>query len=235
MTTYIAYYRVSTNKQKKTNLGLSSQKKIVSNFIQDKSTLLGEYEEIESGKLSKRPKLEQAIEHAKQTNSTLIIAALDRLSRNVKFIYTLKESNVKFICADMPEANNLTIGLLAVIAEDEANRIASRTKKALEQIKQNIKTNKFYIAKSGNKITTLGSPNNLTQEARKKGNQTMRLKSLENTENKKTAMLILSLKQQNKSYNEIATILNQSGFKTVRNNQFYPTQVRNLYNQHSNN
>ncbi len=101
--------------------------------------LLREFTEIETGKgsnaLTKRVILRDAITYTKKNNATLIIAKLDRLARNVLFIATLLESKAKFVCADMPEANNLTIQIMAAMAEYEAKRISERTKEALAQAK----------------------------------------------------------------------------------------------------
>lgn len=136
MTNYISYYRVSTQKQGETELGLEAQKSSVKAFLSKQDSLIAEYQEVESGKKNNRLELLKAIEHCKTTNSTLLIAKLDRLSRNVQFIYTLRDSNVNFICCDMPDANSVTIGILAVLAQEERERTSDRTKKALEELKK---------------------------------------------------------------------------------------------------
>lgn len=127
-------------KQGISGLGLEAQKSSVKDFLNSDDKLVAEYEETESGKKNDRIELLKAIEECKQTNSTLLIAKLDRLSRNVKFIYTLKDSNVDFVCCDMPDANSVTIGILAVLAQEERERTSRRTKKALaELIKKGVK------------------------------------------------------------------------------------------------
>jgi len=135
MTKYISYYRVSTQKQGKSGLGIDAQKTAVSNFIGKNAILINEFEEVESGKNDERPQLYKAIEQCKKENAILLIAKLDRLSRNVSFIYTLKDSKVDFRCCDMPDANSLTIGIMAVLAQDERERISQRTKSALAELK----------------------------------------------------------------------------------------------------
>jgi len=129
---YVAYYRVSTKRQGKSGLGLEAQQKAVrETAARNGATIIAEYIEVETGKSSKRPKLHEAIRHARLTNSTLVVAKLDRLARNAYFTRTLKESKQTFICCDNEKANDLTIDLLAVIAEHEARAIATRTREAL--------------------------------------------------------------------------------------------------------
>jgi DNA invertase Pin-like site-specific DNA recombinase len=134
-TNYIAYYRVSTQKQGVSGLGLDAQKQAVSQFVRSEQ-LVGHYTEIESGKHDKnRPMLAAAMADAKKRKAVLIIAKLDRLARNVHFISGLMESGVEFIAVDMPTANRLTIHILAAVAEHEAQMISVRTKAALAQAK----------------------------------------------------------------------------------------------------
>jgi len=133
---FIAYYRVSTQKQGQSGLGLDAQKQAVMNFLNGGQwELVQEFTEIETGKgadaLDKRPQLKAAIDAAKRQKATLIIAKLDRLARNVHFVSGLMETKVKFVACDMPEANELTIHIMAAFAEHEAKRISQRTKDAL--------------------------------------------------------------------------------------------------------
>lgn len=132
---YVAYYRVSTQKQGKSGLGLDAQRKAVAEFVRT-GELVAEFQEVESGKKDKRPMLLQAIETAKQAGATLVIAKLDRLSRKASFIFALRDSGVNFIACDMPEANRLTIDILAVIAEHEREMTAARTKAAAQVRKE---------------------------------------------------------------------------------------------------
>ena len=101
MTTYIAYYRVSTQRQGQSGLGLDAQRVAVAPFSDN---IIAEYVEVESGKNNHRPQLAEALAHAKREGATLLIAKLDRLARNVAFIANLLEANVPITCADMPEA-----------------------------------------------------------------------------------------------------------------------------------
>ena len=133
---FISYLRVSTEKQARSGLGLEAQRAAVSTYLNGgKHVLLDEYVEVESGKRDDRPKLHKALKHCKVTGATLIIAKLDRLSRNARFLLELQESRVPFICADMPEANEMTIQILAVMAQHERKMISQRTKAALAAAK----------------------------------------------------------------------------------------------------
>ncbi len=129
---WIAYYRVSTDKQGMAGLGMEAQRNAVNGFIAGRGELVGEFVEVESGKRHRnRPQLLAALDECRKRRAILIIAKLDRLARNVAFIANLMESNVEFIAADMPEANRLTIHILAAVAEHEARIISDRTKAAL--------------------------------------------------------------------------------------------------------
>ena len=136
MEQYIAYYRVSTQKQGNSGLGLEAQRSDVSRFVERGGTLIADYQDIESGKKNDRPNLIKAIEECKKRNATLLIAKLDRLSRNASFIFTLHDSKIKFVCCDMPDANSITIGIMAVLAQDERERTSQRTKAALAELKR---------------------------------------------------------------------------------------------------
>jgi len=137
---FIAYYRVSTAKQGQSGLGLEAQQEAVRQYLNGgKWELLGEYTEVETGKgadaLDKRPQLRAALAQCKKDKAKLLIAKLDRLARNVHFVSGLMESKVKFVAIDIPEANNLTIHIMAAFAEHEAKRISERTKAALAAAK----------------------------------------------------------------------------------------------------
>jgi DNA invertase Pin-like site-specific DNA recombinase len=132
MTAIIAYYRVSTKRQGASGLGLEAQREAVRRYAEaTHSTIKASYTEVESGKRGDRPELLKALAHAKRSKATLVVAKLDRLSRNVAFTSTLMESGVHFLCCDMPSATHLTIHILAAVAEDEARRISERTRDAL--------------------------------------------------------------------------------------------------------
>jgi DNA invertase Pin-like site-specific DNA recombinase len=132
----IAYYRVSTDRQGKSGLGIEAQTASVQEFAKFKQwELIGEFTEIESGKKNNRPELEKALKQCLKQKATLVIAKLDRLGRNVAFISSLMDSKVEFVAVDNPHANRLMLHLLAAFAEHEREQISTRTKEALKAAK----------------------------------------------------------------------------------------------------
>lgn len=213
MEQFIAYFRVSTQRQGQSALGLEAQKSAVLSFLNTR-TLLAEYTDIETGKNDFRPQLLKAVELAKQTNSTLVIAKLDRLSRNLTFISTLMDAKIKFLCCDMPDANELTIHIFAALAQWERKRISSRTKEALQQLKK--------------RGIQLGTPQNFTEQVRKMGPAKLKKIAEANPNNQKAKKVVNLLSKNGKSLREIAVELNEAGFKTSRGSDFGPEQVRRL-------
>ncbi len=134
----VAYFRVSTQKQGKSGLGLEGQQAAFDQFAAHTGgKQIGSYVEVETGTNKRhRPQLQKAISHAKCAGATLVIAKLDRLARNVHFVSGVMESGVEFVACDNPHANRLTIHILAAVAEDEAVRISERTKAALAAAKR---------------------------------------------------------------------------------------------------
>ena len=132
----VTYLRVSTARQGKSGLGLEAQQKAVADYLSTGQwNLLEEFEEVESGKNSRRPKLLEAIELCKASGAKLLVAKLDRLARDAAFLMNLKDGGIDFVCADMPEANRLTIGIMALVAEQERDAISKRTTEALAAAK----------------------------------------------------------------------------------------------------
>lgn len=133
---FVSYLRVSTDKQGKSGLGLEAQRSAVEAFLNGgRWRLLEEYREVESGKRNERPELAKALKHCKVTGATLVIAKLDRLSRDAHFLLSLQKAGVKFVAADMPEANEMVVGIMAVVAQGERRMISERTKAALAAAK----------------------------------------------------------------------------------------------------
>ena len=134
---FVTYYRVSTDKQGRSGLGLEAQQAAVRNYL-DAGTweLVGEFTEVESGRKSERPELARALALCKKRKATLVIARLDRLARNVHFISGLMEAKVKFVACDMPEATPFMLHICAAVAQEEARAISARTKAALAAAKQ---------------------------------------------------------------------------------------------------
>jgi DNA invertase Pin-like site-specific DNA recombinase len=134
---YVAYYRVSTDKQGRSGLGLEGQQSAVRQYLTGKGwPPIAEFTEVESGKRNARPQLAAALNQCRVMNATLVVAKLDRLSRNAAFLLNLRDAGVDFVCCDNPEANRLTVGILAMVAEDEAERISERTKVALQAARE---------------------------------------------------------------------------------------------------
>lgn len=222
MTKYITYYRVSTQRQGNSGLGLEAQRSAVGRFTNNcPDCILAEFTDVESGKNNNRPELLKAIAEAKRTNTKLLIAKLDRLSRNAAFIFTLRDSQVDFICCDMPDANSVTIGIMAVLAQDERERISQRTKHALTELKK--------------RGVQLGTPDNLTQQARENSLRIRQVNAHNNENNRKAGALVVAMRQQGKRFREITDELNRLGFKARKGGQLQITQVQRLFERYSEN
>lgn len=220
---YICYYRVSTKRQGRSGLGLNAQETICKNYIDgQKGTIVNSYIEVESGKNDNREKLAQAIQECKSTNSILTLAKLDRLSRSVEFIFSLKNSGVNFVCVDMPELTTMTLGIFATFAQSERERISERITVALaEKKKKGIK---------------LGKPENLLNNFDKAYTNSLTTRqenAMTNENNRKAGLVVVSLRQSGKTWNEITKTLNDNGFKTRRDGVFGMTQVVRLYDRYS--
>lgn len=131
---FVAYYRVSTQQQGRSGLGLEAQRLAVANYLKG-GTPHAKFQDIESGARNDRPQLQAALSLCRLTGATLLVAKLDRLSRNVAFLATLQDSGIRFVCADMPEANELTIHVLAAVAQAERKMISTRVREALAAAK----------------------------------------------------------------------------------------------------
>lgn len=134
---FIAYYRVSTNKQGINGLGIDAQRETVNNFLNGGNwKVIDEFTEVESGQKANRPELTKAIKTCNLKGAKLVVAKLDRLSRDLHFITSLQKANIKFVVAEMPEMNELTIHLMAAMAQHERQMISQRTKQALAQARK---------------------------------------------------------------------------------------------------
>jgi DNA invertase Pin-like site-specific DNA recombinase len=138
---FVAYYRVSTQRQGRSGLGLEAQRQAVADYLNGgRWKLVGEFTEVESGKRGvDRPVLDQALAACRVHRATLVIAKLDRLARNVEFTAKLMNSDIEFVAVDFPQANRLTIHILAAVAEHEREAISTRTKDALAAAKKHSK------------------------------------------------------------------------------------------------
>ncbi|GEO05538.1 resolvase [Adhaeribacter aerolatus] len=219
---YIAYYRVSTLKQGRSGLGLEAQQAAVISFAKNPASIIREFKENESGKNDDRPLLEQAILEAKKHNATLIIAKLDRLSREVAFLFQLKKrvekNNISWLCLDIPEMNTLNIGIWGTMAQHEREQISKRTKVALQALKAR-----------GQK---LGNLNNLTAAGRELGVEAIKKKAATNDNNRRAAELVRLYREQGLTWLSIAEKLNQSGFRASKGGAFQATQVQRIFKRY---
>jgi len=215
---FVAYYRVSTQRQGDSGLGLEAQRDSVQQYVNKHGTLVAEYREVETGKRSDRPELNKAIAHSRRINATLVIAKLDRLARNVAFTAALMESGADFLCVDNPNANRLTIHVLAAVAEDEARRISSRTKAALQAYK-----------KRGGK---LGSHDpkcrKLSKSDSRKGSAVGAATVRENAKRAYADLVPIIQSLQGFSLRQIAKHLNELGHTTRNGKEWTATQVRRV-------
>lgn len=155
---FIAYYRVSTKRQGASGLGLDAQRAAVESFLNGgRWKLIAEYRETESGKNEDRPELLKALHHCKVTGAVLVIAKLDRLARNAHFLLGLQKAGVRFVAADMPEANEMVVGLMAVVAQGERKMLSQRTKAALAAKRERLASGVETTRKHG--MNRLGNPN----------------------------------------------------------------------------
>lgn len=214
MKKYVVYYRVSTQRQNASHLGLEAQKSIVDKFVSSEpdSKVIAEYTEIESGRNIKRQVLKKALVQCKQDNATLLIAKLDRLARNVSFVFSLRDSGIPFVACDLPNFNTLTLGIFASSAQYEAELISQRIKEALNAKKAR-----------GEK---LGSPRPMLESTREKGRKAFKENSKEKLE--QTYKVASKLREAGNSFAQIATSLNDCGFVTVRERKFTAAAVRNM-------
>lgn len=220
LTPIIAYYRVSTQKQGKSGLGLEAQKAAVAAYCKaNNCMIIKEYTEIESGKKADRPQVAKAIAHARLTGATLVIAKLDRLARNVAFLSALMDSDCDFKACDNPHADRFTIHILAAVAEKEASDISDRTKAALGA----------YKARGG----VLGSARpechgNLSPAAMAKGQQLAAVARSEKASKAYADLLPVmnELREQGQTYRQIAAHLNAEGYTTQRGNPWSHVQAR---------
>ncbi|WP_195450320.1 recombinase family protein [Bacteroides nordii] len=216
MGNYVAYLRQSTIKQEKSGLGIEAQRDIISSFVKE-GVILAEYVETESGRKSDRPKLQEALAMCRKTNSILIVAKLDRLSRNVAFTSKLLESDVEIIFCDFPQANRLILHIISSIAEYEANLISQRTRQSLKAKKER----GVKLGKSENLM-------NKHNEAVARSNQTNRIKAKNNANNMRAVALLRSMIKEGLTISQMTKQLNEQGFVSSKGCKFQIVQVQRL-------
>jgi DNA invertase Pin-like site-specific DNA recombinase len=209
MTQYVAYYRVSTKRQGQSGLGLEAQQALVAPYADG---ILHSFTEVESGKVDARPQLDAALAMCRETGASILIAKIDRLSRDAAFLLTLRKAGVDIVAADMPNAGTLEFGVRAVVAQHEREEISKRTKDALAAAKaRGIK---------------LGCPNPragglASGAARREKQQAVANQALP---------IISALRDAGASLRAIAGKLNDAGIPTALGGKWYAASVSNIIN-----
>lgn len=214
---FVSYLRVSTKRQGDSGLGLEAQQKAILDFMNGGAwELVGEFVEVESGKRQdNRPKLQEALQLAKATGARLLIAKLDRLSRNAAFLLSLRDAGVDFVCVDNPQATPLTIGILAVVAQDERERISARTKAALAAAKA--------------RGVRLGCPNGAAH-LKGRGNVEAVAAIRQSAQDRAEGLreIVAGLWSEGMSLHTLADLLNTRGILTPRGKQWHPASAGRL-------
>ena len=216
MTKYVAYLRVSTQKQGYSGLGLEAQREIIHNYLHD-TIPISEYVEVESGRKSDRPKLKEALSQCRKEGAILIVAKLDRLARSVSFLSSLLESDVEIVFCDFPQANKMVLHIISAISQYEAELTAARTKAALQAKKA--------------RGFRLGNPEHLLdkhEEAIQNSIKTCKAKADSNPNNKRAIALLRTLVKEERTYQEMAEILNREGFVSSHGCSFTKSTVYKL-------
>lgn len=215
----VAYYRVSTAAQARSGLGLEAQRRAVAEMCAGKGMeIIAEFTEVESGKRHDRPELDEALRRAKLTGAILVVAKLDRLSRSVAFLSTLQDSGARFIAADMPEANELTVHLLGAVAQAERKAISARTKEALRSARE--------------RGVRLGNPNGAVALRQAGKGNAAALAARRAAADERAAQLVRVVEEVRsegaKSLREIAERLNELHMEAPRGGLWHPSGVQRL-------
>lgn len=218
---FISYIRVSTTGQGRSGLGLAAQKRAVTDFLNGGQwELLAEFVEVESGTRRDRPELKKALDRCRLTNSTLIVAKIDRLARDAAFLLSLRDAGVDFVAADMPDANRMTVGIMAIIAEHERDAISARTKAALAAAKA--------------RGVCLGKPENLTPAHAQRGRELGRAAKTARADSRNAdlAPVIRDVMAGGRTtLAQLADALNERHIPASRGGAWSPTQVARVMNR----
>ncbi len=215
---YVAYYRVSTDQQGRSGLGLDAQKSAVTDLVRGRNwSMAAEFTEVESGGKNDRPRLTEAFSVCRLYNATLVVAKLDRLSRDAAFLLTLQNSKTRFVAADMPDANEMTVGIMAVVAQQERKAISERTKAALKAAKR--------------RGRVLGNPANLSAEAAAKGRAlgSAKVRQIAQERSADLMHVINHIREGGaSSLRAIASELTARGIPSARGGVWHPQQVKRV-------
>lgn len=218
MMKYVAYYRVSTDKQSDSGLGLEAQQTCVQNYIaRNGAEVISDHTDVLSGKSADRPELQAALTACELTGATLIVSKLDRLSRDVEFVAKLLKSDTKLVCCDMDNADKTTLQVMAVMAEREREMISKRTKEGL--------------AAARARGVKLGNPNLADVRCTDTTKATAARKAKATARNEKLLSVIQKYEQSAEeplTLAQLAEKLNDAGFTTSRGKAFTPIQVSRI-------
>jgi DNA invertase Pin-like site-specific DNA recombinase len=214
---FVAYLRVSTARQGRSGLGLEAQREAVQRFVVARggNIIAPEFVEVETGKRNDRPELVKALKRCRLTGATLVVAKLDRLSRNAAFLMTLRDSGVDFVAADLPEANTMTVGVMAVVAQHEREAISARTKAALAAAR-----------KRGTSLGGLRAAAPDISRFQDSAVLAIRRKALEAAEERRE--IIEALASERLSMNAMAARLNEASVRTSRGGRWTATAVKRV-------
>jgi DNA invertase Pin-like site-specific DNA recombinase len=204
MVDYVTYYRVSTEKQGKSGLGLSAQRSKIAAFLSANDRILNEFVDVQSGRKDDRTGLNKALATAKSKKATLLIARLDRFSRRVSFIARIMDEGISLCCAEMPNASEFQLHIFAALAQEERRLISERTKAALLEAKKRGRE----LGVNGKKLAVINK--RLADEFAASIGETIRRIG------------------PDRSYSEIARQLNDRGFQTRTGRPFHPQTVKNI-------
>jgi DNA invertase Pin-like site-specific DNA recombinase len=207
-TSFVAYYRVSTERQGQSGLGLDAQRSAVAAYVVGRGDVLAELVEVESGRKNDRPQLAAALDLCRRKRAVLVIAKLDRLARSVAFISNLMESGVEFVAVDMPEANRVLLHIMAAMAEHEREMISKRTRDALAEAKR--------------KGVRLGNPRPDSAKAAAVASEDAA--AFRET----VAPLVRSLRGEGRTLREVAEELNRRGVRSARGRRWHAAAVRRV-------
>ena len=207
---FIKYYRVSTNTQAKSGLGLAAQVRDIDLYLSNYATtpyeIIGEFTDVVSGKQNDRPQLDEAIKLAEDTGATLVVSKLDRLSRRVSFIAsTLENKKLNFLVVTMPNADKFQLHIYAALAEQEREFISLRTKQALAPLKGTGKLGGVRPNQEASRAVT---------------------KQIADDNAKRVKPIISDLRKAGRSFSYIAEKLNEMGVATANSGRWYDTTVR---------
>src|SRR6056297_1234555 len=219
----VSYIRVSTDKQGRSGLGLEAQRAAIAAYAKTANAVtISEYQEVESGRNNARPELEKALRAARVHGAKVVIAKLDRLSRNAAFLLKLQDSGADFTACDMPDASPFTVGIMAVLAQQESKMISDRTRAAMQAAKARGQV--FGNPNGADALKRAGKGNEASRQAASANADTFAHDLSDVLEDIESSGIT--------TLSGIANTLNQRGIRTARGGKWYPTTVKNLQKRH---